>query len=316
MKILLLPYFLLSAFLVCSQSNWTNPIVKQGRLGSPLVETSPFVFNGKLYLLENNQKFWEFPCGKPGERFDEDEIRIRDIELDTIVSIPLKNHAFGTILVFDGTVYIYAGNYDNNKPWRQIQEITMVSSSNLKQWSKPITVHTTTGKEFIYNTAVCRGRNSFVMLVETNDNRWPAFTFKYYTSEDLVRWTEVPGGVYGKDKYVGGPALYYEGGVYYTLYLEYLGVGFETRIARSKDLINWQDAKNERPFVTFDSSHRNIPMINPDISERNASDVELTYFNGQTIIYFTGSDQSTAGDLQWATFDGTPQELFEHFFKD
>ena len=48
----------------------------------------------------------------------------------------------------------------------------------------------------------------------------------------------------------------------------------------------------------FDSKHKNIPLINPSIGESNASDVELCYFQGKTILYFTGSDQSTAGDLQ------------------
>lgn len=308
--------FVFQFLLSYRQDKWTNPIAKQGRIGSPLVETSPFAFKNKLYLLENNQKFWDLPGAKPGDFFHEDEIRIRDLEMGSVVSVPLKNHAFGTVLVHEGKVYIFAGNYGKDKPWRQINEVVMTSSSDLKRWSKPVTIYTTAGTEYIYNTAVCRGRGSFVMLVETNDHRWPAFTFKYYTSADLVSWTEVPGGIYGKDKYVGGPALYYEGDRYYTLYLEKVEGGYESRITRSEDLVNWQDARNDRPFVTFDPSHRNIPLISPEITESNASDVELTFYNGKTIIYFTGSDQTTAGDLQWATFDGTPRVLFEHFFRD
>ena len=316
MKFFLALVLIIQYFFSAGQSQWVNPIVKLGRTGSPLVETSPFVFKNRLYLLENNQKFWDVPGAKPGDFFHEDEIRIRDIEKNRVVSVPLKNHAFGTVLVHDGNVYIFAGNYGKDKPWRQISEVVMTSSTDLKRWSKPVTVYSTTGNEYIYNTAVCRGKDSFVLLVETNDRRWPAFTFKYYTSDDLVAWTEVPEGVYGRDKYVGGPALYYEGGWYYTLYLEKVKGGYDTRITRSQDLVNWEDARHDRPFVTFDPAHRNIPLINPDIAESNASDVELTYFKGQTIIYFTGSDQTTAGDLQRAVFDGTPQELFEHFFKE
>ncbi|GAP70858.1 alpha-L-fucosidase [Bacteroidales bacterium 6E] len=314
MKKLIFLCFTLSSLICFSNQKWVNPIVKQGRLGSPLVETSPFVFKDRLYILENNQRFWELPRGKPGDNFNEDEIRIRDIESSKVISIPLKNHGFGTVLVSNGTVYVFAGNYGIDKPWRQIQELTMVSSRDLKKWTKPITVYRTFGEEFIYNTAVCKDDTGFVLLVETNDNRWPAFTFKYYKSQNLTDWVEIEDGVYGKDKYVGGPALYFEGGFYYTLYLQNIGVGFETRITRSKDLKEWEDAPIERPFLTFDSTHKNIPLINPAISESNASDPELTYFKGQTIIYFTGSDQSTAGDLQWATYDGTPQELFECFF--
>ncbi len=297
------------------QSTWKNPIVKQGRLGSPLVEVSPFVFKNKLYLLENNQRFWDVPGAKPGDLFHEDEVRIKDVASGKIVSTPLTNHGFGTVLVWDNRVYVFAGNYGEGKPWRQMTEITMTSSSDLKNWSEPVTVIKSERGEFIYNTAVCRGANGFVLLYETNDGRWPPFTFKYTTSDDLVNWTIVPDAIYGRDKYVGGPALYYEGGWYYTLYLQALGHGYETRITRSKDLVNWQDAPVDRPFVTFDPSHKNIPLINPEVTENNASDVELCYFKGQTILYFTGSDQTTAGDLQWATYDGTPRALFEHFFE-
>lgn len=297
-----------------SQHNWTNPIVKQGRFGSPLVETSPFVFNDRLYVLENNQRFWDVAGAKPGDHFHEDEVRIREVQSGKLVSVPLKNHGFGTVLVHDKKVYVFAGNYGEGKPWRKMSEITMTSSSDLKTWSKPVTVLKAHDKEFFFNTAVCRGKDKFILLYETDDRTWPPFTFRYVESDDLVNWKEIPGAVYGKDKYVGGPALYYEGGWYYTLYLQDLKKGYETRITRSKDLINWEDAPGNRPFLTFDPTIRNIPLIDPGIHESNASDVELCYYGGQTILYFTGSDQTTAGDLQWATYQGTPRQLFEHFF--
>lgn len=312
---------LLTILLCCfnflsAQSVWVNPIKKQGRLGSPLVESSPFVFNDRLYLMESNQRFWDVKGAKPGDHFHEDEIRIRDVETGKLVSVALKNHGFGTVLVHNNIVYIFAGNYGEGKPWRQMTEITMTSSSDLKNWSKPVTVLKANPKEFFFNTAVCRGKDKFILLYETNDPAWKPFTFRYVASDDLVNWKEIPGAVYGKEKYVGGPALYYEGEWYYTLYLEHIKMGYETRITRSKDLVNWEDASASRPFVTFDPSVRNIPLIDPGIPESNASDVELCYYKGQTILYFTGSDQTTAGDLQWATYKGTPRELFEHFFAD
>lgn len=312
----LLGILLWSIGCVSAQSTWTNPIVKQGRLGSPLVESSPFVFNNKLYLLENNQKFWDVKGAKPGDFFHEDEVRIKDIATGKTVSVALTNHGFGTVLTHNGRVYIFAGSYGKGKPWRQMTEITMTSSADLKKWTKPVTVFKANPREFFYNTAVTRGKDKFILLYETNDPTWKPFTFRYLESDDLVNWKEIPGAVYGKDKYVGGPALYYEGGWYYTLYLENIKMGYETRITRSKDLVNWEDAPASRPFITFDPSIRNIPLIDPGIPESNASDVELCYYNGKTILYFTGSDQTTAGDLQWATYDGTPAQLFEYFFED
>lgn len=297
-----------------AQTEWQNPIEKQGRLGSPLVETSPFVFKDKLYLLENNQRFWDLPGSKPGDHFQEDEVRIRDLSSNEIVSVPLKNHAFGTVLTWEDRVYVFAGYYGENKPWRKITEIVVTSSTDLKEWTKPEIILRANPDEYFFNTAVCRGKDDFILLYETSDPQWPPFTFRYVRSMDLKNWQEIPDAMYGKDKYVGGPALYYEGGWYYTLYLESLKPGYETRITRSRNLIDWEDAPTNRPFVTFDPNHKNIPLIDPQISESNASDVELCYFNGKTILYFTGSDQTTGGDLQWATFDGTPEQLFAHFF--
>ncbi|MDN3687136.1 alpha-L-fucosidase [Cyclobacterium jeungdonense] len=299
-----------------AQTNWQNPIQKQERLGSPLVETSPFVFKDKLYLLENNQRFWDIAGAKPGDHFPEDEIRIRDLSSNEIVSVPLKNHAFGTVLTWKDRVYVFAGYYGENKPWRKITEIVVTSSADLKEWTKPETILRANPEEYFFNTAVCRGKDDFILLYETSDPQWTPFTFRYVRSADLKNWQEIPEAIYGTDKYVGGPALYYENGWYYTLYLKSLNPGYETHITRSRDLVNWKDAPEDRPFVSFDPSHKNIPLIDPSIAESNASDVELCYFKGQTVLYFTGSDQTTAGDLQRATFPGTPQQLFEYFFKN
>jgi alpha-L-fucosidase len=315
-RVIMLNIFVFSVFLVSGQSTWFNPIVKQGRFGSPLVETSPFVFKDRLYLLENNQRFWDVSGAKPGDLFHEDEVRIRDVVSKKIVSVPLLNHGFGTVLTWHGRVYVFAGDYGQDKPWRQMTEITMTSSDDLKNWTKPLTVLRAGPDEFFFNTATCRAKDKFVLLYETNDKSWPAFTFRYMESSDLMNWKEIPDAIYGKAKYVGGPALYYEEGWYYTLYLESLKKGYETRITRSKDLVHWVDAPEGRPFVTFDSSNRDIPLIKPEISENNASDVELCYYKGRVILYFTGSDQTTAGDLQWATYDGTMKQLFEYFFND
>ena len=301
-----------------AQTPWENPIQKQGWLGSPLVETSPFVFKDRLYLLENQQRFWDLPGGKTGDDFQDDEVRIRDIASDKIISVAMKNHGFGTILTLGDSVYVFAGSYGEGKSWRQITEITMTCSKDLKKWTKPQTVLRASGDEWFYNTAVCRGEDKFILLYETNDTRWTPFTFRYMESTDLKNWKEIPDALYGIDKYVGGPALYYESGWYYTLYLELLkGTRYETRIARSRDLKQWEDTPADRPFITFDATHKNLPFKeDPTINEINASDVELCYFNGKTILYFTGGDQHFAGDLQWATYEGTPRQLFEYFFKD
>lgn len=294
---------------------WTHPLKKQGYLGSPLVEVTPLVWQGRLYRLENQQSFWDHPGSKPGERFHDDEVRIRDVQANKVVSVALRNHAFATALVWQQRVYVFAGNYGRDKPWRQITDLTMTSSADLVEWTAPKTVLTAEPGEHLFNCAVCRGRDGFVMLYESDDPKYTPFTFKYAASSDLATWRRIPDSFYGREKYVGGPALYFEGDWYYTLYLQALGENrYETRVARSRDLLRWREAPAGRPFVTFDPARGNLPLRPTAARETNASDAELCYFDGRTIVYFTGSDQQVAGDLQWATFEGTPRQLLEHYF--
>jgi len=298
-----------------ADNTWKCRLEKKGHLGSPLVEVTPFVFNDKLYRLDNWQKYWDIPPHNSGDHYREDEVRIIDVENDEIVSIPLKGYTFAVAFVWDGKVYIFAGNHHSASAWRHVTEICMIYSKDLVTWTEPKTVLKALAGEYFFNFAVCRGKDSFVLLYETDDTQWPTFTFRYCISDDLVNWKLIPGAIYGKDKYVGGPALYYEGGYYYTLYLEDIGGAWETRITRSTDLIHWENAPAGRPFLTYDPSIKNTPLRDPNICECNASDAELCYYHGKTIVYFTGGNQLVAGDLQRAEFDGTPRELLEHYFE-
>jgi alpha-L-fucosidase len=282
-------------------------------------ETTPFVFKGRLYRLENWQKFMELPRATCGERFMEDVVRIWDVEADRLVSVALAGHSFGMAFVWNDRVYLYAAAHPANNTWRTVTEITLTTSDDLLHWSSPEVVLRAEPGEHLFNVAVCRGRGRFILLYETDDRRWPAFTFKYCESDDLRRWTPIPDALYGREKYVGGPALYYEGGRYYTLYLQDLGGSWETRITRSDDLVHWEDAPVGRPFLPFDGSrlfqywHRGELRT---VHEINASDAELCEWRGKTLVYFNGGDQQSAGDLQLAEFDGSAAALLESFYAE
>lgn len=301
---------------ISSGKNWQYPLQNWAKLESPLVEVTPFVFRDKLYLMESWQKQWENPGDEDGSHFTKDEIRIRDMAADRIVSTPLIGHGLGMTFVWEDTVYVFAGNWGTEKKWN-IREILMTSSTDLVNWTEPQLVLRSEDHEKFFNVSVCRGRDGFVMLVESNDPAWPAFTFKYYSSSDLINWEQIPDALYGVDKYVGGPALYFEGDSYYTLYLQSLGDGrYETRIARSTDLIDWEDAPEGRPFVTYQPENKVHPLRPKNTLEVNASDAEICYWNSKTIVYYTGGDQHYAGDLQYRDFAGTPQKLLEYYFKE
>lgn len=295
-------------------ATWKHPLVNWTKLDSPLVETTPFVFKDKLYLMESWQVQWETPGVPEGSSFQQDQVRIRDVAGDRIVSTPLVGHGLAMTFVWEGRVYVFGSNWGTEKKWR-VKDISVTSSDDLVNWTEPKKVLHANDDEHFFNVSVCRGADKFVLLVESDDPRWPAFTFKYFTSDDLMNWTPVQDGLYGTDKYVGGPALYFEGGRYYTLYLQSLGKAhYETRVARSTDLVHWEDAPEGRPFVTFQPENKVYPLRPDYIREQNASDAEICYFQGRTIVYYTGGDQQLCGDLQRAEFLGTPRELLEHFF--
>ena len=301
---------------------WVNPLVKKGTISREMGETTPFVYNGRLYRVENWQKYFEIPGSNPGDRYMEDEVRLRDMETDVVVSVPFVGHSFGYAFVWEERVYVFALRHRPG-PWREFGEIDLTISSDLEHWSEPETVIRAEGREHLFNVAVCRGEERFVLLFETNDPRWPPFTFQYCESADLLHWRRIPGAIYGREKYVGGPALYYAGGWYYTLYLQdldgYAGGTWETRLTRSRDLLHWEDAPVDRPFLAPDRSRvftyehfgRKV-----EVREVNASDAELCYWQGKTIVYFNGGDQQTCGDLQLAEFEGPPQQLFESFYTE
>lgn len=315
------PALLLLAALLCSvapaaetAATWKHPLINWTKLDSPLVEVTPFVFNDKLYLMESWQVQWETPGAPDGSNFQNDQVRIRDVAGDRVVSVPLTGHGLAFTFEWEGRVYVFGSDWGTEKKW-QVKNVSVTSSTDLVNWTEPQVILHANEDENFFNVAVCRGADKFVLLVETNDPRWPAFTFKYFTSDNLTEWTQVPDAYYGTDKYVGGPALYFEGDRYYTLYLQSLGDNhYETRVARSSDLVNWEDAPAGRPFVTFQPDNKVFPLRPHHIREQNASDAEMVYFGGKTIVYYTGGDQQLCGDLQRAEFPGTPRELLEHFF--
>ncbi len=294
---------------------WVNPIVKRGTAAGALWEVTPFVFKGRLYRLENIKE--TDITGDPDfqHHFREDGFRIRDLAANRVVSIPLLNHYFAIAFVWQDRVHVYAGNYGETEPWWHIREIVHLSSTDLITWTAPEVVIRSERGERLFNTAVCWDGRRFVLLYETDDKRWPAFTFKYCAGPDLTHFERLPNALYGVDKYVGGPALYYEGDWYYTLYLQSLGGGtYETRVTRSRDLVTWHDAPAGRAFLPYDPTRRPDPVHHPDVYERNASDAELCEWQGKTLIYFNGGNQLGVCDLQWADYDGTPRQLLEAFF--
>ena len=299
---------------------WKGPIVKQGYLKSPLVEVTPLSFKGKLYLMECWRSKWKWDDVPDLSVHKQSEIWMAELpdgsehyDKRQYLGRVLEKCTLGTAIIWDDRVYVYAVSAASSDGG---QVVYMTWTEDMKSWSEPVKIfNSPAGK--IFNVAVTKDANGMVFLWESNGVGQPFTMCCGRVEKPGDPWNPgiIAGACYGLKKYTGGPALYNENGWYYMLYLEALGGGrYETRITRSKDLKNWQDAPTDRPFVTFNSSKHNLPLRPSHVSEINASDAELCFHKGRTLIYFTGGDQLCGGDLQWATYDGTLAELFAVFF--
>ena len=236
------------------------------------------------------------------------------------MSAPLYNCYFASAFVHDGRVYCFCIDYELDRPWWTARRLLMLSSDDLITWTRPMAVIEAESNESLFNTAVTYDGEKFVMLYESDDPQYkPKFTFKFAVSKDLIHWEKVRDAVYGRNKYVGGPALEFFDGWYYVTYVNIFPNpvdgrdNYDTRIARSRDLVNWEDAPEGRsvlmPTYTYPDPTR------PHLCEDNASDAEYLEKDGKVVVFWNGGNQENLGGAYMSECPGTLKELFESFFK-
>jgi hypothetical protein len=257
-----------------------------------MCELSPFIWQGRLCHME---------CVRPasGGRSEDYHLRLADAETDAELGRLAQGYGLASILVHDRTAYVFASRWEE-AGWR---DVTAFRSRDLKQWESKLVVQGE--NEGLFNTSVCKGRRGFVMAYESDDPTYPAFTVKFARSADLWTWTGVPQAVFGIDRYTACPCLRYVNGWYYMLYLERRTPRwfFETYVARSRDLLRWeQSAAN--PVLTPDDLDEGI----------NASDPEIVEVDGKTWVYYAVGDQLTWMNLKRAMYPGSLRRFFESRF--
>lgn len=285
-------------------------------------EITPFIFKGKRYRLENIM--YHSIAGEPlGYNFMEDHFRIREEESMRPISHPLVGYYFATAFVKDDVCYVFAADLGpRTKPVWRCKRIVVISSTDLVSWSAPQTVIEAEGDENLFNNSVTTDGKRFYMVYESNDKRYPVFTAKFAVSDDLIHWEKIPGGIYGKDKYIGGPALYHAGEYFYFTYVNCVNEEapndhkeyYDTRVTRTKDFISWEDAPADRPVLSPDFT-KVIDMRHPGVYERNASDAEFIEQDAVVTVYWCGGNQLGLANTYRAEYDGTLQQLFESFFQ-
>jgi len=303
---------------------WNPPLTNRKRLDSAALpgEVTPFLFRGCEYRVENVMAHYLYPAAAVGSHPHEDHFRIRRVEDDRLISIPLMNHYFATAFVWKDICYCFALDLGEAKGWAS-SRINMISSKDLISWTAPVCVlDVSADGESIFNNTITHDGRRFVLLYETNDPKYPIFTLKFAESDDLIHWRKIPGAIYGKEKYTGGPALYWipEEQYYYLTYVDMFvhpvvrKLNYRTSVTRSKDLIHWEDAPAGRAVLLPDYGHRPDPEGHPEVYDLNASDAEYLEKDGVVRAFFCGGNQWGVADNQTAEYHGTLAEFFREFY--
>ncbi len=273
----------------------TIPLTKSGVIYRDMCEVSPVVWKDRLCLMA---------CVRPasGGAKEDYYLSLRDAENGSELARFAVGYSLASAFVHDGTFYAFASRFENND-WN---DVTMFKSSDLVTWDSSRVIEQDPS-EHLFNSTVCKGPDGFVMAYETNDPKWPAFTIKFAKSDDLMQWKKVPDAVFGKTRYTACPCIRYANGSYYMMYLERRTPRwfFETYLARSKDLKNWElSAAN--------------PVLAPDEIDDgiNASDPDIVDFGGKTRLYYAVGDQRTWMNIKCGEFSGSMAELFDSCFKN
>jgi len=288
-------------------------ITKLGTIDVDIVETTPVVFNGKVYRFEYIRDiYWN-------NKTDDSYFRFIDHETGQATKSFAKGFHLGSAYVDEGTIYVTAvDNWDGEK-------VFIFASKDMEHWESWLAFELPGFG--IFNTTMIKDDNKYVLMYEIGKPEEEAgerFTAHFATSTDLKEWNILPSKYnYAKDRYTAPHCLRYLDGYYYNFYLEY-SKGFEMRVVRSKDLLNWE-ASPMNPVLRFSDADRKIANKNiPEkflnkiaIAEnRNNSDIDFCEFNGKLIINYSWGDQRGEEFLAEAVYQGTLEQFLKGWFKE
>ena len=282
------------------------------QLGTHRFEMTPFHFKGELYLLENfcDYKPEDFAPDEYPPHTAQDGFIIRRVCDDAVIGEVVRGNYFASALTVGGKVYAFASLIEDGQT---LHRIVRYETEDLVNWSGPEVVFEAEPDCMIFNTSIVWNGEKFIGVYETDTpENLRKYIFKFWESEDLKNFRTIENAVYGLDKYVGANVLYYAGGYYYLLFLgDRLDGTYETQIARSGDLVNWEDS--DIPVMIPDLTHEINPAC-PGRMELNASDVEMIEDKGRTVMFWAGGDQHGCCDMQCAEYDGPMNKLLESYF--
>lgn len=287
-------------------------IVKLGTIDIDLVETTPIVFNGKVYRYEYvRERYKKNTTGKSYSRF---------IDHETGEATPAfaEGYHLGSAAVDGDQVIVTVTDiWDGEK-------VDIFVSKDLQTWARWNALNLP--GYGIFNTSLCKDPQGYILMFEIGkpaEEAGTRFTARFARSTDLKTWTLTPPECnYSKDRYTAPHCLRYVDGYYYNFYLESMKGGYAQSVVRSKDLITWERTPIH-PFLMWGDEDKQI--ANPKFTEeqrkhiaesenRNNSDFDYCEFEGKLVINYSWGNQRGLEFLAEARFDGTEKEFLAALF--
>ena len=287
-------------------------IVKLGTIDLDLVETTPVVFEGKLYRFEYVRR--NYGANDTGESY------FRFVEHDTgRFSKPFaRGYHLGNVMAEGDTLYVTGTNIWDG------ERVDLFASRDMEHWDCWNALNLP--GYGLFNTSLCRAGDRYVLMFEVGKPREVAgarFTARFATSTDLRQWELTPAEcTYAKDRYTAPHALRYLDGYYYDFYLEALPGCYEQYVVRSRDLIHWEPSLLN-PVLAASDEDRQVanPSLTDEQRERvrtainiNNSDIDLCEHEGRVVINYSWGDQRGTEHLAEAVYEGTLAQFLRGWF--
>ena len=310
-----------------SMTNNSGPVDAQGRplikklgvIDFDIVETNPVVFGGDVWRFEyirykTTSRYWDNKLGKSYFRFV-------NHESGKVTSPFAFDMHMGCAFVDGDTVYVTC-----TRGWGD-HRIEVYASRDMENWE------TWNALDLpgygMHNTSVCKAGDKYVMMFEIDsppEETGVKFTARFATSKNMKQW-EVTAAecCYDKSRYSAPHCLRYVDGYYYNFYLAgSYETQFDQHVARSKDLINWEDSPLN-PVLSFDNDDRHILNADlpaeklaavKDIVNINNSDIDFCEYDGKLIINYSWGDQRGTEVLAEAAYEGTAEQFMKGWFPE
>ena len=286
--------------------------MKLGTIDCALVETTPVVFNGRLYRFEyvraqyaNNStgdsyfRFVDHATGEPSASF-------------------AAGYHLGNVMVDGDTLFVAGTNHWDG------EHVDIFVSRDMRRWESWNALDLP--GYGLFNTSLCRDDDRYVLMFEVGKPPEIAgvrCTARFATSPDMKHWDLMPAEcTYSKDRYTAPHCLRYLNGYYYNFYLEAVDGEYEQRVVRSTDLILWESSRLNPVLRASDEDRRVANLhLTPDQRERvrvaaniNNSDIDFCEYRGQLIINYSWGNQQGIEHLAEGRFAGTLAEFLTGWF--